>query len=285
MKRFRVGFTLVELLVVIGIIAVLVGILMPSLSRAREQALRVQCANNLRQLHLGLIYYSNNERNHGFPRAIYDDTRNKLQLDDAGYMIPDTFSTSHYVSQNNVPAAMFLLMKSMHLSPLLFICPSTPSVPWSSQVDPQLSSNWERIPDNCSYSMAAPYPTPAGERDGFNWRSTFSTDFALFADINPGTRGGSNPPNNVTGPTHNAPALKLRAGNSNNHQNRGQNVVYGDGHVEFQTTPYCGAMHPGGFRDNIYTAGIGDGGICDDKALPVDKKDSVLLPTDDAGGD
>jgi prepilin-type processing-associated H-X9-DG protein len=75
----------------------------------------------------------------------------------------------------------------------------------------------------------------------------------------------------------------MAAANSNNHRNKGQNVVYIDGHVEFQTTPYCGA-HRAGLRDQIYTAGAGDGGTCDEKSLPVDKQDSVLLPTDDPGG-
>src|SRR5678815_229530 len=65
------AFTLVELLVVIGIIAILISVLMPALSKAKKSAWEVSCANNLRQLMMGYLMFANEHKGH-LPGGHYD---------------------------------------------------------------------------------------------------------------------------------------------------------------------------------------------------------------------
>src|SRR5580698_2124107 len=81
MSRKREGFTLVELLVVIGIIALLVSILLPSLNRARESAKQTQCLSNLRQLGMAFVMYANENQQ----KLPYYAPNNMLRADDWVY--------------------------------------------------------------------------------------------------------------------------------------------------------------------------------------------------------
>jgi prepilin-type N-terminal cleavage/methylation domain-containing protein/prepilin-type processing-associated H-X9-DG protein len=68
------GFTLVELLVVIGIIALLISILLPSLSKARKQAVAVQCQSNMRQIGQAMLMYANAYKGAIIPSVVWSST-------------------------------------------------------------------------------------------------------------------------------------------------------------------------------------------------------------------
>ena len=77
-RRFRsparlrhAGFTLVELLVVIGIIAVLIAMLLPVLHKAREQGSRAVCASNMRQIALAALAYAQDDKRGTLPIPYY----------------------------------------------------------------------------------------------------------------------------------------------------------------------------------------------------------------------
>lgn len=70
-NTFRSGFTLIELLVVIAIIAILAAILLPVFAQSRENARKVQCLSNLRQIGMGAMMYSQDYDNMVMPIATF----------------------------------------------------------------------------------------------------------------------------------------------------------------------------------------------------------------------
>jgi prepilin-type N-terminal cleavage/methylation domain-containing protein/prepilin-type processing-associated H-X9-DG protein len=297
MKRSSIartkGFTLVELLVVIGIIALLISILLPSLNKARETANRAKCASNLHQIGLAILLYQN-ENNQLSPRTIEDTTTSPAPT--WGYngspSTLDPFSGAE--GANNVTASFFLLARIEQLTPAVFICPSSNAEAWDFGGGSNSAQNWldwngtTGITKNLSYSYENPFASQAAISNGWQQKNPDAT-YAIASDLNPGF-SVPNATINVTNVSTTAPSSQMRDGNSPNHQQDGQNVLYGDGHAEWMNNPFCGTQH-----DNIFTGQNSiassstppanypfiSGGVCsrgNTGASPRDNLDSVLLP-------
>src|SRR3954467_14533262 len=76
MRKRIAAFTLVELLVVIGIIAVLISLLLPAMNRARQSAISVQCMSNMKQVGQAALMYAMNYRNYYPPSQALETTGN-----------------------------------------------------------------------------------------------------------------------------------------------------------------------------------------------------------------
>ncbi|MFT3788530.1 MAG: type II secretion system protein [Tepidisphaeraceae bacterium] len=305
-RSLRRAVTLVDLLVMLAMIALMMTLSLCSGQRSRETANRAKCLSNLKMIGTACRVYET-ANNGQYPRAIYkpvradepytvtwgtpytgpDDAKPSDKADTFGRNKDATVDGANPPEDNDVTASLFLLVRTCDMPAEVFVCPSTKQKPFDfgtkaagRNIFSTAWTNWPGktgIAQHLSYGVHNMYPNVNAVAIGFAWNSSrLTSEFAIAGDMSPGG-------NDLLKITVNSPAREMRKGNSLNHAGEGENVLYGDGHADWSSTPFNGVN-----RDNIYTARTAEavnepsaGGDPKKVVLvgsPVGPDDSILLP-------
>jgi prepilin-type processing-associated H-X9-DG protein len=285
--------TLTDVVMCVVVFGMLSTLFLAARHAVDEDQNRKRCASNLRMIGQAFLLYAN-ENKGAFPRTLYKPGEAKKptwgtpyeknkDLEASTTADPfcaedDAEAMKYRPAANDVTAALYLLLRTEDLTSEVFTCPSSNQEKFDFGGGANNALNWTNWPGNkglrehLSYSYQNPYPTKAAAAKGFKLNFTAPRTFAVASDMNPGGDA-------LTRISSETPVEQQAEGNSRNHQGEGQNVLYGDGHVTFQSTPRVGTND-----DNIFTYGVsgapetnkgGDGVV----GSPVDANDSILLPT------
>lgn len=261
----RKGFTLVELLVVIAIIALLMGILMPALSRVRQIAFRMVCGTNLSGIGKAMLIYSND----------YDDELPRSGGRNSSWapLIPNWQATNRFGAYGvsakgdggtgSISSCFYLLVKYAEVTPKSFLCKGDSGTTEFKPADygagnRDLIDLWDFGPEpkkHCSYAYHMPFGLYA-------LTTSSEPGMAVAADRNPFIASPMAEAKNISLFLPEGGKEAVRAGNAVTHQEDGQNVLFLDSHVTFEKKPDCGIND-----DNIYT--FWDGGDIRRGGAPV----------------
>ena len=304
------GFTLIELLVVVAIIALLISILLPSLSRAREITKRAVCGSNLRGIGQGMKVYSNDNLD-WYPTGPFmppdgDGNAWDTNVSYVGRM-GLRMTTQHFDGMTALAhpsRSMFLLIIDGTCTAKQYICPSSGDN--EDDLRNWVSGEWyaSQVGVNrfdfrgypfVSYGIQLPFGNKGKPNENLDPRMViaagkgpyFEAD-QTFQDgrVSERIKGVENAPLVIPGADDEEDILKLdnerwRPYNSRNHSLEGQNCLYQDGHVSFEKRPIVGVNY-----DNIYTRQDENytmkdamlGRLPADEKGPLTNTDSLIIP-------
>lgn len=258
------GFTLIELLVVIAIIALLVTILLPSLTRAKELAKRASCSANMKGIVNALMMYSNDRGREELPYSPVPPVGGPHRWNRQIGLRRTNDKFTMGAIQHNISENFWLLAREEFTKLEAFICPSTedevdPIRHTGAASDSTIIDFWDFVQTNdpvsdnrkhLSFGLQNPYgnnrPLSIAARSGIAWVA----DSSPYVQTTPDMSGLLDSSASVVDWAGSAPIeLKREQGNSPNHLSDGQNVGFSDGSVSWQDVANCGYD-----KDNIYSA-------------------------------